>query len=185
MAVLREELRWCVGKDHQDWPLLDAAAWPEWRRFLKTDRPACFKRRVVRRLKATHETWSEDAIVKVCHWGMMRSAQPLSSGTVRSVSCAGPVDVVLIRRLRPVCTFSRNTSGLLKTGATCMGRSVLLVERGFGRAADRLPTCEQPRNVLRRSSGGIVWPRRSSRDLAARRCASPSWKVTRRLLLSE
>ena len=86
MAVLREDLRWFVGKDHQDWPLLDAAAWPEWRRFLKTDRPACFKRRVVRRLKATHETWSEDAIVKVCHWGMMRSAQPLSSGTVRSVS---------------------------------------------------------------------------------------------------
>eukprot|EP00439_Symbiodinium_sp_Y106_P075913 s590_g15.t1 len=85
LAVLREDLRWFVGPDHQDWPPLEAAAWPEWRRYLK-DRPTCFKRRVVRRLKASYVAWCEGAVVQVCHWGMLRSGWPTMHDTLQSVS---------------------------------------------------------------------------------------------------
>ena len=66
-------------------------------------------------------------------------------GAECQLGSAGLVDAVSIRRPSSVCTSSRNTSGWLSTGDTCKGRSVLLVESSFGRAADLLPTCEQPR----------------------------------------
>ena len=86
LAVLRDDLRWFVGAEQSEWPLLEAAAWPEWRQYL-IERPDCFKRRVVRRLKATHDEWREDAFVKVCHWGLLRSIRPAPPAGVKRWPC--------------------------------------------------------------------------------------------------
>ena len=70
-AVVQDDLRWFVGDDAADWPQLEAAGWPERFAYIKA-RPACFKRRVVRRLKAMHMATCATDAVHVCHWAMSR-----------------------------------------------------------------------------------------------------------------
>ena len=71
-TVIREDPRWLVQGDEENWPLLIAPAWPAWHHIINSS-PQAFRRRVRRRLQQTHLEQIEEDTVTVCLWHCYRT----------------------------------------------------------------------------------------------------------------
>ncbi|CAE7766735.1 unnamed protein product [Symbiodinium sp. CCMP2456] len=85
MRQLRQDLEWLVHGEEEQWPLLDAAAWPHWHHVLTTS-PARVKRRAKRRNRQDFEAYKEEEAVLVCQWFLYRTIAGARGGNKKDQS---------------------------------------------------------------------------------------------------
>ncbi|CAE7386010.1 unnamed protein product [Symbiodinium sp. CCMP2592] len=74
-AQARRDLLWLTQGEEDQWPRVEAAAWPQWWHLLRS-RPEMVKRRVRKANERDFQYYKRRAASDVCHWYMYRQLPP-------------------------------------------------------------------------------------------------------------
>ncbi|CAE7217452.1 unnamed protein product [Symbiodinium sp. CCMP2592] len=83
--AVREDLRWLVGQDAEQWPEVTRTAWPQWWHVLR-QQPERVKRRVARRNADDFLQFQEETAVHVCLWYMYKMVATVANGAQRATA---------------------------------------------------------------------------------------------------